>query len=682
METMRLPPNAPAKPARAGPLEPSWPALSARCSLGLGSTGLNKIGLLGGRARLASFPHTIPMTPHTRLKLGDTVPSIELCVGALVARSRAEAQVDGPLPLPLVQSSSRVKQGRLADADQYATAMDAQSCSPEIDDVDDDDDNWEGWAEPEVAPTKDLFSTKIFDSAAECLTHAHDEYGLDLAAVAAMHRLDIYGRVKLVNYVRALHAEGKSPLAIVASIHAAHGDAAAARPWEDDRYLMPVTPDDPLLYSLGSPVDGDGAFDDAGGTSDAPALQAFEADGDQADLLLETIQQMRTEMVSLLGLNEAALPAPAPAHSEVCAAGAAGAAAADVAGSIPAPPPPAQTKTPPAASFATEGQYGSTDGPESEYFASYAKLAIHEQMLSDHVRTQAYKDAIEGLGPLLSGKAVLDVGCGTAILSMIAAQAGAARVVGVDASEIIVFAQRIVAANQLVPQVTLLRGTMETLAMPADVPKVDIIVSEWMGYALLYESMLPTVLFARDRYLKPGGLMLPSACEMCLAASSNDRLGFWGDVYGFDMACIADELLKEASIEVVPSESLISSSATFATIDVTSVTDAELDFCAPYRLVVTSAGTLRCFVLHFDTIFDYTAVGGRRTSFTTSSEGTPTHWKQTALYLKETVAVNVGDVLTGKAYLSRGLVYKRGYDITLDVEHNGLRLTTQCWRLQ
>lgn len=43
---------------------------------------------------------------------------------------------------------------------------------------------------------------------------------------------------------------------------------------------------------------------------------------------------------------------------------------------------------------------------------------------------------------------------------------------------------------------------------------VDVIVSEWMGYCLLYESMLPSVLWARDRYLAPGGSILPNRCTM------------------------------------------------------------------------------------------------------------------------------------------------------------------------
>jgi protein arginine N-methyltransferase 1 len=49
------------------------------------------------------------------------------------------------------------------------------------------------------------------------------------------------------------------------------------------------------------------------------------------------------------------------------------------------------------------------------------------------------------------------------------------------------------------------------------VEKVDIIISEWMGYCLLYESMLDCVLFARDKWLKPDGLMFPDRAKMYVA---------------------------------------------------------------------------------------------------------------------------------------------------------------------
>jgi protein arginine N-methyltransferase 1 len=46
-----------------------------------------------------------------------------------------------------------------------------------------------------------------------------------------------------------------------------------------------------------------------------------------------------------------------------------------------------------------------------------------------------------------------------------------------------------------------LKGKMEEVKLPVD--KVDIIISEWMGYFLLFESMLDSVLYARDKYLQP-----------------------------------------------------------------------------------------------------------------------------------------------------------------------------------
>jgi protein arginine N-methyltransferase 3 len=61
------------------------------------------------------------------------------------------------------------------------------------------------------------------------------------------------------------------------------------------------------------------------------------------------------------------------------------------------------------------------------YFDSYNYTEIHETMLKDSIRTEAYRDFVYNNKELFEGKVVLDVGCGTGILSMFCAKAGASK---------------------------------------------------------------------------------------------------------------------------------------------------------------------------------------------------------------------------------------------------------------
>lgn len=86
-----------------------------------------------------------------------------------------------------------------------------------------------------------------------------------------------------------------------------------------------------------------------------------------------------------------------------------------------------------------------------------------------------------------------------------------------------------------------------------------------MGYALLYEAMLDSVLSARDRFLRPGGVMAPSQCRMVLGMCDpqeiwKQRVGFWNTVYGFDMGVMAEDAFTDAVIDCVPSSEVLTTS--------------------------------------------------------------------------------------------------------------------------
>ena len=109
---------------------------------------------------------------------------------------------------------------------------------------------------------------------------------------------------------------------------------------------------------------------------------------------------------------------------------------------------------------------------------------IHEMMLKDTIRTEAYRDFIISNPSLFKGATVLDVGCGTGILSMFAAKAGAKKVFAVDASKVAFKAMRNVKENGLSDIVEVIHSKIEDLD-ESKIGKVDIIISEWMGYFLL-----------------------------------------------------------------------------------------------------------------------------------------------------------------------------------------------------
>jgi len=305
------------------------------------------------------------------------------------------------------------------------------------------------------------------------------------------------------------------------------------------------------------------------------------------------------------------------------------------------------------------------------YWNSYAHFGIHEEMLKDKVRTCSYKRAILDNKPLFKDKIILDVGCGTGILSLFAAKAGAKHVYAVDSSDIIIQATQIVKDNNYSHVITCIQGKMEDIELPCE--KVDVIISEWMGYFLLYETMLPTVLNARDKWLKKGGLIFPDRADLYMACIEDadykeEKIEYWNDVYGFNFSCIQNMAYREPLVDTVNGDSVVTTSSKILSLDLNTCKTEDLTFTSKFSCTGQRNDYIHALIAWFDITF---SCCHKPVYFTTDPTAQYTHWKQTVFYLRECISVSRGDVLTGEIKVAPNSKNERDLDIELEIDFVG-----------
>jgi len=305
---------------------------------------------------------------------------------------------------------------------------------------------------------------------------------------------------------------------------------------------------------------------------------------------------------------------------------------------------------------------------------------IHEEMLKDTARVDAYRMAIEHHGPTWREATVVDVGAGTGLLSVMCGKF-ARKVIAIEASRLSHFLRKVVEKNASNVEV------VEVLAEEVDLKdKVDVIVSEWMGYCLLFENMLPSVLSVRDRYLKPGGLMLPSRCRLYLAPMEDDwrkeKVDFWTSVHGIDMSPLMP--LAQATYCATPQHrlvdpvSLLGDAVVIFQADLHTVQASELEnFDAVLTVAIPAGRRLDGFATWFECDF-----GDGSPKLSTAPAAQATHWKQTIFYLREPVEGGGGCNLHGQVTFQKHEVFTRGYRVSFDLTVPGRKARSEAYELR
>lgn len=482
-----------------------------------------------------------------------------------------------------------------------------------------------------------------------------------LALLPPQLSLDDHDTFRVVNHIRAEVKAGRDPRPGLAA--AAAAPATAPRPWAGDAFLVPVLPDDAVLFY---------DFDDeeeAGGGGGDQATSSAPPPTDLAALRAEN-DALRAALASLAAATldpEAASMLPAGVAATVGEFGGGGGGDA---------PPSASDSDP---------DDTPTARADAAYFDSYSSMGIHREMLADAPRTVAYRDALEKNPTTLRGAAVLDVGAGTGVLSMFAARAGAKAVVAVEASEAMAgLARANAAANGI--SITVAHARVEELlslpGLPDGQTQVDVIVSEWMGYALFFECMLDAVLTARDRFLRPGGALLPDAVSVHVAGVSEVAcdLGFWKDVQGLDLApcAAAARAARRSAGAVLPvnGATLLTKAATVHELDLMVASAGDAAFSTEFEVAATARGAVAAVALWFDARFTARVCPDYPVTLSTAPTAPQTHWHQAVLELEEAIDVSPGGeggaatLLRGRVSLARAPSH-RGVDVSLEVEGVG-----------
>lgn len=562
--------------------------------------------------------------------------------------------------------------------------------SDEEDEVDQgQNQNWDDWQDSDEEgsfSSEDylcLFCDTKFDSTQKLFEHCKLEHEFDFRGICKASMLDFYGSMKLINFVRSQVAQNKC---WDHTLETYKKDGKLL--WEDEMYLKPFKADDALLHCFVD--DAEDEEDDLEDVSRDVVMRELKTNiGQSSSIVLDDSTIRKEENFADAASNGTAIESDNK-HARITFPNA----------------------------IARE-----IKNVNEDYFGSYGSFSIHREMLSDKIRTDAYRDAILLNPSLLKQSTVLDVGCGTGILSLFAAQAGASRIIAVEASTKmasiatqIAKDNGIIAENKECPQqFNVVQTMVEDLDKCIEIQphSVDVLISEWMGYCLLYESMLTSVLYARDHWLKPDGAILPDTATIFIAGfgKGGTSLPFWENVYGFNMHCIGEEVVEDAAknpiVDVVDSKDIVTESAALKFFDLTTMTEDDMDFTATSELKLkpdeaSDACYCHGIVLWFDTGFTSRFCKEHPVNLSTSPYTQRTHWSQTIFTFKEPIAMatspancdnfDAAGVLGSESCpvakvglrisIARSLQRHRSIDISMETHGLGFDGRKQSWPVQ
>lgn len=269
-----------------------------------------------------------------------------------------------------------------------------------------------------------------------------------------------------------------------------------------------------------------------------------------------------------------------------------------------------------------------------------SEIELHRKLLGDAVRNQALFAALKRV--IKPGMTVADIGAGTGFLSFLARQLGAKQCYLYEYSGALLLA-KVLARTNGVTGLTFVKAHSSEVRKP---PKVDLVVSETLGNFALEENLLETLVDAR-RFLKPGGVLMPSALKQfvvpVIRPGLQHEIDVWPRVgFGVNLAAARAIGLNNMYVKTARPDDLPGADAvrTWDYIDFLPGSEAP---SSVRRSSVEWDRLGTSTVFGFALWWEVELVPG--ISISTSPYAPPTHWEQIYLPLLESVTLQAGDTL-------------------------------------
>jgi len=281
----------------------------------------------------------------------------------------------------------------------------------------------------------------------------------------------------------------------------------------------------------------------------------------------------------------------------------------------------------------------------------FSGLEVHEEMVADVVRNEAYHRAItKHVGP---DDVVVDLGTGTGILAFFAASKSPRRVYAIDHSDVLSISRQIAERNGI-RGVEFIRTNSRKFQPPEP---VDVIIQEQMSYDLFSENMIANVADLRKRTMKTGGLILPGYFDVYIEPimlKDDYRLPYlWEqDVFGvrFDgtrqlMEGKFGKAYLRRMIRPEEVDRILSRPEKALSVDLHTMDEGDLPKTVKLQRTIIEDGRLDGFAMYFTVRFD------DEISISTSPIDRRTHWN-IALFRTPAKEYRLGESVSFEAAIS------------------------------